>query len=69
MDMTTQYNNWTGKQREDIAENADTTVDYLYQVCTARAQASTKLAQRLEIATSGQLTKEMLRPDVWGKCG
>ena len=39
---------------------------YLYQLATGRRKAGHKLAQAIERATEGRVSKESLRPDVWG---
>jgi len=65
MDMTAIYNTWDRTQRETISEKAGTTTDYLYQLCTGRASASAKMAIAVENATNGEITREMLLPEIF----
>ena len=63
--MTAIYNTWNRTQRETISEKAGTTTDYLYQLCTGRANASALMAINIEKATKGEITKEALLPEIF----
>ena len=50
-------------KRNALAKAVGRSPHYLYQVATKRRQASTQLAQVIELVSS--VRKESLRPDVW----
>ena len=68
--MSHQLQQWLSKtpndQREAVAEEAKTTVAYLWQLSGGHRKASLELAKRLRDATGGALTIEGLRPDIFG---
>jgi DNA-binding transcriptional regulator YdaS (Cro superfamily) len=51
-----------------LAKKVKSHPGYLRQVATGwrGARASFNLALRIELATGGEVTKESLRPDIWG---
>lgn len=49
-----------------IADEAETTPDYLIQIAYGFSKASPQLAKKLEMATKGQTTRCELRADVFG---
>jgi DNA-binding transcriptional regulator YdaS (Cro superfamily) len=53
-------------RRRALATAVNSNPDYLWQVATGRRQASTSLAISIQVHTEGQVTRESLRPDVWG---
>lgn len=53
-------------RRSELAAAVGYSPDYLWQVATARRQASHKLARAIEAATHGQVTRFALRPDIFG---
>ena len=50
-----------------VARECDTSIAYLSHIAYGHRQASHKLAKRIEAATGGQVTKEELRPDIFGE--
>ena len=60
----------TDKRRE-LARTLNTSPDWLWQVATGwnAKRASPQLAMRIERATSGQVTRHDLRPDIWPEPG
>lgn len=57
----------TRPELTSIAKAAGTKYNNLQQICLYDGACSAKLALRLETATGGALTKEMLRPDIFGR--
>ena len=53
--------------RESVAKAAGTKAIYLYQIATEFRRASPLLAQRIEAATNRKVTRQDLRPDVYGQ--
>ena len=43
-----------------VVERAETSYSYLYQVCHSYRRPSPELADRIEFATGGELTSELL---------
>ena len=68
--MSHQLRTWLSKtppeQRQRVAEDAETSVAYLWQLSGGHRKASLEMAKRLQDATEGQLTIEGLRPDIFG---
>ena len=52
--------------RADVAESVGTSDQYLYQIETRRRLAGRVLAIAIERATGGGVTRQHLRPDVFG---
>jgi DNA-binding transcriptional regulator YdaS (Cro superfamily) len=54
-------------RREALADALDSSPDYLWQIATnwRGRKASPALAQRIEAATDGAVSKSTLRPDIW----
>lgn len=69
--MSNQLHDWfinaSPDQRENVAKKAETTVAYLIQLAGGHRKPSPDLARRLSIATEGKLTREGLRPDIYGE--
>lgn len=66
--VNTEMRDWllksTQEQREQVAAEADTSVEYLWQISGGHRNPSKKLAERLEAATNGELNKvRLLFPD------
>lgn len=68
--MSHQLRIWLSKtppdQRQRVAESAETSVAYLWQLSGGHRKASLEMAKRLQDATGGALTIEGLRPDIFG---
>lgn len=68
--MSHQLRNWLSNnpqaQREIVANEAGTSVAYLWQLAGGHRKASLEMAKRLQDATAGNLTIEGLRPDIFG---
>lgn len=68
--MSQQLRNWLGQtkdaQRQELAEEAGTSVAYLWQLAGGHRKASLELAKRLQDASRRELTIEGLRPDIFG---
>jgi DNA-binding transcriptional regulator YdaS (Cro superfamily) len=68
--MSHQLRTWLSKtssdQRQLVAESAETSVAYLWQLSGGHRKASLEMAKRLQDATDGELTIEGLRPDIFG---
>lgn len=66
--MSLQIHEWlrsaSKEERERVAKEAKTSVDYLYQLSGGHRKASLELADRLQQATKGQLTIAGIRPDL-----
>lgn len=54
------------KEREKVATEADTTVEYLYQIAGGHRNASASLAKRLEVALRRKVLRKNIRPDIFG---
>lgn len=56
-------------RRETLAKALSTSPDYLWQIAKGwnGRRAGPQLAQRIQEATQGIVTKESLRPDLWGE--
>jgi len=52
-------------KRAEFAKSAGTTVGYLVQLANGHRNPSPDLCKRLELASSRELSKEELRPDIW----
>lgn len=65
-----QFDKWFGaaanSERKRVAKEAGTTVGYLIQLAGGHRQPSPGLSRLLEQATEGKVTKEEMRPDIWG---
>lgn len=55
----------SAERREEVAQKAETTVAYLYQLAGGHRAASALLARRIENATDGEVTRADLRPDIF----
>jgi DNA-binding transcriptional regulator YdaS (Cro superfamily) len=53
-------------EKRTLAKAADTEVIYLIQIAGGHAQPSPKLANRIEQATNGKVSRHDLRPDIFG---
>lgn len=55
------------ERRARLARDLDTDPAYLWQLATRwrNKRPSPDMARRIEAATSGTVTKETLRPDIW----
>ncbi|MBB1606520.1 MULTISPECIES: hypothetical protein [unclassified Pseudomonas] len=66
--MSDHLRDWLAKtpaeERKRVAEEAGTTVGHLWQLAGGHRKASDKLAERLQDASSGEITIAGLRPDL-----
>lgn len=53
-------------RRAELAAAVGYSPDYLWQVATGRRKAGHKLANAIETATNGRVTRYSLRPDIFG---
>ena len=53
-------------EAERVAKDAGTNLAYYKQIMYLARQASPKLALRLERASNGRITRQSLRPDIFG---
>ena len=51
---------------EPIAIEAGTTLQYLRQLACGDRKPSWELTRKLEVASQGRLSRQKLRPDIWG---
>lgn len=66
MDLKTFMAEMPKEQREQLARELETTVDYLqFQIGGGHRQASPQLAKRIEEATRGIVKRHDLRPDIF----
>lgn len=49
-----------------LAKKAGTSPGYLYLIALGHKRAGPELARKIETASEGKVTKESLRPDIWG---
>ncbi|MNN69405.1 hypothetical protein D3C81_1851930 [compost metagenome] len=54
----------TNEHRQEVAAAAKTTVGHLWQLAGGHRKASVDLAERLQDASSGEITIAGLRPDL-----
>lgn len=54
-------------EQHRVAFKCGTTRVYLYQLAHSIRQPSPQLAIRIEGATAGKITRESLRPDIFGR--
>jgi DNA-binding transcriptional regulator YdaS (Cro superfamily) len=66
--MNDHLRDWLGRaaneRRQEIAIAANTTVGHLWQLAGGHRKASAELAERLQDASSGEITIAGLRPDL-----
>ena len=55
------------ERRKSLATNLNGNPDYLWQIATGRRKASHALAKQIELKTNGAITRQMLRPDIFGE--
>lgn len=65
MDIKTYLRSTNPDERNRVAREAGTTVAYLYQIAGGHRTPGPKMALAIERATSGQVTRSELRPDLW----
>jgi DNA-binding transcriptional regulator YdaS (Cro superfamily) len=61
------FNTLTPDQRKDLAAKVDTTVGYLKQIAWAKKKPGAVMCNKLEQATGGEVTRELLRPDIFSQ--
>ncbi|WP_420465586.1 transcriptional regulator [Panacagrimonas sp.] len=55
-----------GAGKEALASSCESTANYLYLIALGHKKAGHQLAQRIEKATSGQVSRHDLRSDIYG---
>ena len=66
MDLKAFMANLTTAEKRTLAEHAGTKLIYLHQIAGGFSTLSARLAIRIERATNGVVTREELRPDIFG---
>ncbi len=56
-------------ERLKMAEEAKTTVAYLYKLAGGHGKPGWRICSRIEHATEGQVTRHELRPDIYPEEG
>ena len=67
MDMKTFLKKKSRQQREAIADEAGTTVAYLWQIAGGHSKPGAILCRKIEAATKGKVKVAELRPDIFKK--
>lgn len=67
MELSAYLRTLTPTAREAFAKRSKTKVAYLYQIAGGHRACGPKLAVRIEQASSGGVTKQELRSDLFGK--
>lgn len=67
MNLNHHWKNLSSSERERLAKASGTASAYLYQIAAGYRKPSPLLAQRIEAASNGLVTRQDLRPDVYGK--
>lgn len=52
-------------ERDEVAFRAETTTAYLRQVLACGRKPGAAMAKNIEVATSGEVSRQMLRPDLF----
>jgi hypothetical protein len=66
MDMRAYLNSITQAEREHLAEQCQTTVEYFWQLSGKHRRPSPALARRINQFSGGVVTLPELRPDIYG---
>lgn len=53
-------------RRAQLAADTNSSPDYLWQIATGRRKAGAMLALSIHEATAGKVSKQTLRPDIFG---
>lgn len=53
------------EDRDAVAAQAETTTAYLRQVLACGRRCGASLAKNIELATGGEISRQMLRPDIF----
>ncbi len=67
MNKKTYWKSLSPLEKEALADKLKVTKTYLSDLFNNSKKASTALCKKIEKATDGQVTKNSLRPDVWGR--
>lgn len=62
---STLWKSLSASEKRELAEQVGTTANYLRHVMYGRKQAGFKLAVDLHKATNGEISKSVLRPDIY----
>jgi len=66
MDAKTFYDTFGSDETKRVSEAAGTTLEYFKQVMYNNRKFGHKLAIDIVVASEGRMTRESLRPDIWG---
>ena len=66
-DLKTYWTSLGAPEKQRIAKQCDSTVNYIRHVFHGRKHAGWELCKKIEGATGGEVTCSMLRPDIFGK--
>lgn len=67
MDAKKFYEEFGKKEAERVAIEAGTTMEYFKQLMYGNRNPSHKLAVKLETSSGGRMTRQRLRPDIYGE--
>lgn len=65
MDLKDYFLSLETKERQEFAERAETTVNYIPLLTGGHRLASPAMARRLSDASNGAVSLSDLRPDIW----
>ena len=63
MNFKTYYSSLTTGEKINLSKRLDTSVAYLSQLANGHRKAGAKILLKIESATFGNITPQMLRPD------
>jgi len=66
MNITDWMKQASAERKAEVAAEAGTTVDYLYQLSGGHREPSHRMAKRLHRASGGEMSLAAMRPDIWG---
>ncbi|WP_422460280.1 MULTISPECIES: transcriptional regulator [unclassified Endozoicomonas] len=66
MKLITYYKQLNAEQKRALAKNVGTSLAYLRHLAHGRKMASHKLVKKIVTATDGKVTRQELRPDIYG---
>ena len=66
MDFNSYYTKLNKRQKQELAENLNSSVMYLCHIAKGRRKAGIKIITGISKATDGLVTPEVMRPDIYG---
>ena len=66
MDMKTYFSGLSPQEKKILADKLETSVAYLSQIANRHRYPGHGLSKRIEIETEGCVTRQELRPDIFG---